>query len=255
MFFDFHLFIYVLLFSAGLCAGMVDAVAGGGGLISLPVLLSVGVPPHVALGTNKLQASIGTLIATWSYHRHGLISIQKTCRGMIYVFIGAILGALSAQVMSGSILKSLIPLLLAVILLYAIFAPKFGAEDRTPKLTESRYYFIFGLILGFYDGFLGPGTGSFWIFTLTFFLGYNITKATAYTKVFNLTSNLVALACFMMGNNVDYRIGLCMAGGQLIGGRLGALIAIKKGAQLIRPLFLVMVSITIAVLIYRQMVS
>jgi uncharacterized membrane protein YfcA len=252
MFAELHSAAYPLLFTAGLIAGTVDAVAGGGGLISLPVLLSVGIPPHIALGTNKLQSCIGTSIATWSYHRHGLISWRTALRGIVLTFIGATTGAFAAQIISGAILKSLIPLLLLVILIYAIFAPKFGAEDRTPKLTEAKYFLIFGLLLGFYDGFLGPGAGSFWVVSLTFCLGYNITKATAYTKVFNLTSNLAAFVCFALANNIDYSVGLCMAAGQLIGGRLGAQIAIKNGATLIRPIFLVMVSATIVTLLYRQ---
>jgi uncharacterized membrane protein YfcA len=255
MLMELHSFIYPLLFATGLIAGTVDAVAGGGGLISLPVLLGAGIPPHIALGTNKLQSSIGTSIATWSYHRHGLISLRTALCGIIFVFIGATSGACLAQLISGAILKSIIPVLLLIILIYAIFAPRFGADDRTPKLTEARYYLIFGLLLGFYDGFLGPGAGSFWVISLTFFLGYNITKATAYTKVFNLTSNLAALLCFALANNIDYSVGLCMAAGQLIGGRLGAQLAIKNGATFIRPIFLIMVSATIATLLYRQFYS
>jgi uncharacterized membrane protein YfcA len=247
-----HSISYPLLFITGLLAGTVDAVAGGGGLISLPVLLGVGIAPHIALGTNKLQSSIGTLIATWSYHRHGLIKLRTVLRGIIFVFIGAILGAISAQLVSGAILKSIIPFLLLIILIYAIFAPKFGTEDQHPRLSESHYYLIFGLLLGAYDGFLGPGAGSFWLFSIIYFLGYNLTKATAYTKVFNLTSNLAALVCFALGNNIDYRVGLCMATGQLIGGRLGSYLAINKGAKLIRPVFLIMVSATIITLIYKQ---
>ena len=252
MIIELHSLFYPLLFVTGLLAGTVDAVAGGGGLISLPVLLGVGVPPHLALGTNKLQSSIGTSIATWSYHRHGLVKWHTAVRGILLVLAGAVTGACLAQLISSSLLKSLIPGILLVILLYAMFAPKFGAEDREPKLSEARFFLIFGLLLGFYDGFLGPGAGSFWVFSLTYFLGYNLTKATAYTKVFNLTSNLAALFCFAVANNIDYEVGLCMAAGQLVGGRLGALIAIKRGAQVIRPLFLVMVCVTIGVLLYKQ---
>jgi uncharacterized membrane protein YfcA len=244
--------VYPLLFGTGLLAGTVDAVAGGGGLISVPVLLSVGIPPHSALGTNKFQSSIGTAIATWSYHRHGLIAWRSLRLGLVVVFFGAVAGAVAAQILSGSFLKTLIPWLLLIILCYAIFAPRFGADDNPAKIPESRFYGVFGSTLGFYDGFLGPGVGSFWVFSLTHFLGFNLTKATAYTKVFNLTSNLTALFCFVVAGNVDYRVGLCMAAGQLIGGRLGAQVAIKNGAKLIRPLFLVMVTVTILVLLYRQ---
>ena len=106
--------------------------------------------------------------------------------------------------------------------------------------------------MGFYDGFFGPGSGSLWVFSLTFFLGFNLTKATAYTKVFNLKSNIIATACFALGHNIDYRLALCMAAGQLIGGRLGAYLAIKNGAKLIRPIFISVVTMTIFTLVYKS---
>ena len=118
-------------------------------------------------------------------------------------------------------------------------------------MKESYCFGIFGLLLGFYDGFFGPGTGSFWVFVLTYFLGYNFTNATAYTKVFNLKSNIFATLCFIIGGFVDYRIAICMAAGQLMSGFLGAQLAISKGAKLIRPIFLVMVTVTIITLAYK----
>lgn len=244
-----------LLFATGLVAGTVDAIAGGGGLISLPVLLGVGMPTHIALGTNKLQSTIGTLVATWSYHRHGLISPHSLLKKVFFIFLGATAGAISAQILPGNMLKKIIPLLLLIILIYAVFCPKFGDIDNKPKMHDALFYPVFGSLLGFYDGFLGPGTGSFWVFAIIFFLGYNVTKATAYTKVFNLTSNVVALFCFILGNNIDYRLGLYMAAGQLIGGRLGAHFAMRNGARIIRPLFLMIVGMTICMLVYKNYIA
>lgn len=240
-----------LLFMTGLVAGTVDAIAGGGGLISLPMLLGVGVPPHVALGTNKLQTSFGTSIATFNYYRRGLFSLKTIYKGLIFGFIGAVLGAYLGQTISSDILKKIIPALLFIILIYTLYSPNLGHEDKAPCLNEFIFYTLFGFALGFYDGFFGPGTGSFWVFLLTYFLGYNLTKATAYTKVFNLKSNIIATVCFAYGQNIDYRIALCMAAGQLIGGQLGAHLAIKNGATLIRPIFISVVSLTIISLIYK----
>jgi len=245
-----HAILFILFFT-GFAAGTVDAIAGGGGLISLPMLLSVGVPPHIALGTNKFQAVFGTAIATHSYYRHGWLQKQDLIHGLLYSFFGAILGANASQFMNSDLLKKIIPILLFCVLIYTIFSPKLSEIDKQPKMNQKLFFILFGMLLGFYDGFLGPGVGSFWVFALIFFLGFSMTKATAYTKVFNLNTNFAALICFALGNHVDYQIGFCMAAGQIMGGKLGAQLAIKKGAKLIRPVFIVMVTITIVVLIYK----
>lgn len=244
--------ILLVLFLTGLLAGTVDAIAGGGGLISMPMLLSLGVPPHVALGTNKFQNTMGTFVATRKYYHQGLVSPRSLLLGIVCVAIGAALGAGISQLLTGDFLRKLIPLLLTIILLYMLFSPRLGTSDQHARLSLKKFSIIFGLLFGFYDGFLGPGVGSFWVFAITFFLGFNLIKATAYTKIFNLTSNIVALACFMIGNNVDYRIGIYMAVGQMIGGWLGAHLAIRQGARLVRPFFLVMVTVTILSLLYKN---
>jgi uncharacterized membrane protein YfcA len=230
----------LLLFFTGLFAGTVDAIAGGGGLISLPVLLSIGMPPHMAFGTNKLQGTIGTFAAAMKYYRHGYISLKKAYLGIIFGLLGAILGAVTAQVVHSELLRQIIPVLLFCVFIYTVCSPKLGVQDNQAKMSEFLFYLIFGFALAFYDGFLGPGTGSFWVFALTFFLGYNLLKATAYTKIFNLNSSFIAMICFAIGGNIDYRLGLTMAMGQIIGGRLGAHFAITKGARLIRPFFSVL---------------
>lgn len=247
--------IIFLLFITGLFAGTIDAIAGGGGLISLPVLLSIGMPPHVAFGTNKLQGMVGTFVATLKYYRHGYIKPDKVYSGILFGLVGGIAGSIAAQVVSSEVLRKLIPILLFIIFIYTLCSPRLGQHDKKPKMKELWFYLIFGTALAFYDGFLGPGTGSFWVFALTFFLGHNLIKATAYTKVFNLNSSFIAMICFAIGGNIDYRLGLTMAAGQLIGGRLGAHLAITKGAKLIRPIFLSVVSITITSLLYKSYVT
>lgn len=247
--------LYLLLFATGLFAGTVDAIAGGGGLISLPVLLSMGMPPHIAIGTNKLQGTIGTLIATRRYYREGLISFEKVYAGIIFGLVGSITGAVIGQVMGNDTLREIIPFLLFAVLLYTVFSPKLGMRDEHARMPEFLFYTLFGFSLGLYDGFFGPGTGSLWVFFLTFFLGYNLVKATAYTKVFNLNSSLIASICFAIGGNIDYGVAFAMALGQLIGGRLGAHLAIKKGVALIRPLYLMVVLATITTLSCKHYTS
>lgn len=247
-----HQYLLLILFLTGFLAGTVDAIAGGGGLISLPILLGMGIPPHLALGTNKLQGLFGTAMATYSYYRQGWLSKQGLLEGLFFSFIGAIFGAVASQFISSDILKKMMPLLLLLVLIYTIFSPKLGTVDTKPKMNEKWFYIIFGILLGFYDGFFGPGTGSFWVFSLVFFLGQSLLKATAYTKALNFNTNIAAVICFAIGNNIDYKLALIMAVGQLIGGRLGAQLAIKKGVKLIRPVFLLVVSATITVLVYRS---
>jgi uncharacterized membrane protein YfcA len=241
-----------LLFFIALLAGTVDAIAGGGGLISLPALLAVGVPPHIALGTNKLQGMVGTGVATYSFYRKGYIAFSELYQGIIFSLIGAIVGAIISQVISNDILKKIIPILLIVILLYTLFSPKLGHIDSEARMNQRWFYIIFGTLLGFYDGFFGPGTGSFWIFAMVYFLGFNLIKATAATKVLNLNTNIFAFICFAVGGNIDYTIGAVMALGQIIGGRLGAHLTMNIGYKIIRPVFLGVVCVTLVMLIYQS---
>lgn len=241
-----------LFFATGLIAGTVDAIAGGGGLISVPVLLGLGLPPQLALGTNKLQSLCGTAVAAFSYYRQGWLNRQGLLRGIIFSTVGAILGAIATQVISAEFLKKFIPFILLLVFVYVVFCPRLGYQDEKPKLGLNIFYPLAGTLLGFYDGLLGPGVGGFWVFLFMYFMGYNLLKATAYTKVFNLNTNIIAMLCFAIGGNIDYRIGFCMAAGQLLGGRIGAHFAMRKGSKLIRPLFLVMMFAAIVTLICRD---
>lgn len=247
-----QIYLLPLLFCTGVAAGTIDTIAGGGGLICLPMLLGIGLPPHLALGTNKLQTLFGTAVGAYTFHRKGWLNGHGLFPGIFFSFGGAILGAITIQILSSVILKKIIPILLLIVLIYTILSPKFGHHDEIPKMRRNWFYFIFGTALGFYDGFLGPGVGFFWVFSLVFFQGFNITKATAYTKVFNLNTNITAMVCFAIGHNIDYQIAFYMAAGQLIGGRVGAHLAIKKGVSIIRPLFILVVTATITTLIYRN---
>ncbi len=244
-----------ILFLTGFFAGLVDAIAGGGGLISLPMLLAVGVPPHYALGTNKVQTTIGTSVATYSYYAKKLFNLKTVYKGLMFGLFGASLGAGVSQIINGDILSQIIPFLLTFILAYTIFSPSLGKIQAPPKMREPLCFALFGFLLGFYDGFFGPGTGSLWVFVLTYFLGYEFINATAYAKVFNLKSNIFATVCFMFAGTVNYHIAFCMAGGQIIGGRLGAKIAISRGAKVIKPVFLTVVSATIFSLVYQNIAA
>jgi len=241
---------YPLLFAAGFSAGLVDSIAGGGGIISLPVLLNLGLPPQLALGTNKFQSSFGSVAASWQYARRGLVD-PRTCRlGILTTLLGALLGAFSVQHVAAPVLEKIIPVLLAAIVVYLVLQPKIGLEDRPPRLKPAMFYLMFGLGLGFYDGFFGPGVGSFWAVAFVLFLGHNLTRATAHTKVMNATSNLASLALFATAGLVHLGAGVTVAAGQVLGARLGAGLVVRRGSRFVRPAFLVMAALSIIRLLW-----
>ncbi len=236
---------YFLLGIAGFFAGFVDSIAGGGGLISLPVLISAGFPPHLALGTNKLQGSFGTFTATLNYSRKHLVNFRETFQGIIFTAIGAGIGTVTIQHLPAGFLNNIIPILLLAVFLYILFFPQIGTKDRKAVLPHNAFYIIFGLTLGFYDGFFGPGAGSFWMMVFVVFLGRNLTKATAHTKIMNFTSNIIALIFFIIGNNVVYTAGIIMGIGQVIGAYAGSNLVALKGVKFVRIFFLAVIAMTI----------
>jgi uncharacterized membrane protein YfcA len=229
------------LFATGLVAGFVDAIAGGGGLITIPVLMNLGLDPRHALGTNKLQATFGSGSASWHYARAKTVPPRDCARPFLLSLLGAALGALAVQQVDTSFLQRAIPALLIAVAVYTLLKPDLGAEDLRPRMSRSWFDAVFGLGIGFYDGFFGPGTGTFWTMAYMLGLGFNMTKATGYTKVMNFASNLGSLALFLAGGKVLFIAGLAMGAGQLLGARLGAGMVIAKGTRFIRPVFLTMV--------------
>jgi uncharacterized protein len=235
---------FLLLFFTGLIAGLVDSIAGGGGLLTLPVLLGIGLPPHLALGTNKFQSSFGSFTATYYYRKHNVVKIREAVRGIIFTAIGTIIGSWSVQQINSNFLGYLIPWMLLAIAIYTFFSPKLGERDHQRRMSKDLFYMLFGTAFGFYDGFFGPGVGSFWAITFVIMLGFSLTKATGYTKAMNFTSNIVSVAVFIIGGNVSYTIGGVMALGQIIGSAIGARLVIRNGAKLIRPIFITIVLLT-----------
>jgi uncharacterized protein len=231
----------VATFLTGLAAGWVDSIAGGGGLITIPVLMSLGVPAPMVLGTNKFQASFGSLTAAHYYVRKGVVGLRELTPGILWTLAGSAAGAWAVQQIDPSVLGLLIPSLLLAIALYMFFMPSVGLEERPPRMRIAPFFALFGSALGFYDGFFGPGVGSFWAIACVGLLGHTLTRATGATKVMNATSNLVSFVVFLIGGHVLFTAGITMAVGQIAGARLGSGMAVRRGARLIRPVFIVMV--------------
>ena len=239
-----------LLFVTGLSAGFVDAIAGGGGLITIPVLLSLGVDPKFALGTNKLQATFGSGSAAWHYAQAGTVQLKDCLLGFMMSLIGAALGSWAIQGMDAALLRKSIPILLLAVALYMLLQPKLGVYDLHPRMDQRPFYVLFGLGIGFYDGFFGPGTGTFWAMAFMLCLGFNLTRATGYTKVMNFASNLSSLVFFLCAGQVYFAAGLAMGVGQLIGAKIGASMVITRGTKFIRPIFIAAVLAVTLKLLY-----
>ncbi|WP_169752303.1 TSUP family transporter [Campylobacter mucosalis] len=247
---EFEIWVYFLLFGVAFLAGLIDAIAGGGGLIALPALMAVGIPPHAALATNKLQGTFGSFTAAVNFAKKGLINFNEILIGIVFTFIGAVFGTILILFLNAQILKIIVPFCLIAIFIYTIFMPKVGENDRQARMKPKIFYIIFGFVLGFYDGFFGPGAGSFWTFSMVALLGLNMKKSVAHTKALNFTSNAVSLAVFVIGGQILWLIGLLMGIGQVFGAFVGSNLVVKKEVKFIRTVFLFVVGATIIKLIW-----
>ena len=245
-------FTLLLLFIAAFLAGLIDAIAGGGGLITLPALMAIGLPPQVAFGTNKLQSSFGSGSAMLHFVRSGTVKLSECLSGILWTAVGAATGVLAIQRLDPASLRQLVPWLLLVIAAYTLLTPKLGSEDIHARISPRLFYPLFGLAIGFYDGLFGPGTGSFWAMGFVLLLGHSLVRATAHTKVMNFTSNIVSLGIFLMAGQVHLLEGLLMGVAQFSGARIGAKLVIRKGVKFIRPLFILIVLAITAKLLYQN---
>ena len=231
--------VYLALTATAVLTGFIDAIAGGGGLIMMPALLSAGVPPINALATNKLQSMFGTSVACSNYARKGLVDWRANVLTVLLVFAGATLGVVVVQTIDTKALSLIIPLLLMAVAFYVLISPRMSDEDAHQRIS-ARGYAPVGAAIGGYDGFFGPGTGSFFTATLVGLRGIGLTRATALTKLFNLTSNVASVIFLAIGGKMYWLLGLCMAAGAMAGGWIGSHTAMRFGARLIRPLLVLL---------------
>lgn len=233
------------LMAVGMLADFVDAIAGGGGMITVPALLSAGLPPVAALATNKMQSMVGTGMAVFTYWRRGFVALRDLLPAIALTFAGSLLGALAVSNVDVTLLNVAVPVALIGIALYFLFVPKLSDADRAARLPFGPFVPLMGFAIGFYDGLFGPGTGAFFTMGFVVLFGLGITRATGSTKALNFTSNLAALVIFIPGGHVVWPVAIVMAIGQLIGGYVGARTGIRYGVKIIRPL-VVVVSIAMA---------
>lgn len=242
----------LMICTLGFLAAAVDAIAGGGGLISLPALLMVGVPPHLALGTNKFAASTASLSSSLTFARSGKVHFPLVKWQIPFTFIGAALGVLAVLQVSSAFLNKAVLVLVLLVGIYTLFHKNLGMEDQFKGLRTSNIVLgcTFALILGFYDGFFGPGTGSFLIFAFITLYGFDFVAASANSKILNFTSNLASLILFAWSGKILFTYGIPMAIFMVFGSRVGTKLAIHRGAQLVKPIFVTMSLLVAAKLIY-----
>lgn len=230
---------FLLLVAAGFLAGFIDAIAGGGGLITVPALLIGGVDPLTALGTNKLQSLFGSGSASLAYARKGHVDLRKLAPTALLSFAGAVLGALGAQVLSTDVLKTILPVLLIAIALYFAFKPGLSDEDAGRRLSPVVFALVLVPLIGAYDGLFGPGAGSFFMVAFVTLAGFGVLKATAHTKLLNFASNVGGFVVFAATGGILWKLGLAMGAAQFLGARIGAGFAMRFGSKIIRPLLVV----------------
>ena len=236
---DWHA--YAIILPAVFFAGLVDSMAGGGGLISVPAYLAAGLPPHFVLGNNKFSSAFGTLFATLRYHQERLIDLPVALASAACALAGSFLGARMVMLVDPGFLRYVLVALIPAITVFSLVKGDLGGLDRSGSVGPARKYSLAvpaALAIGFYDGFFGPGTGTFLILFYTLALRYDLVTANANTKVVNLASNVAALAAFMAGGKVIYSVGLPAAACGIAGNLLGARLVIRNGNRAVRPVMI-----------------
>jgi uncharacterized membrane protein YfcA len=247
------LHIYLIVLPAVFLAGLVDSIAGGGGLLSVPAYMAAGLPPHYVLGNNKFSSSFGTLFATLRYHQHGMIDIGVALLSAVFALAGSFLGTSAVLLLSPALLRYVLVFLVPLVAVFTLANRSLGREDRSGRLPRKKMFFIAApaaLLLGFYDGFFGPGMGMFLILFFTLALKYDLVTANANTKVVNLASNVAAVVTFIVHGKVLYAIGIPAAAAGIAGNLFGAKLVIKRGGAVIRPVFIFTLILLFAKILY-----
>lgn len=219
-------------------AGLVDAIGGGGGLISLPAYFIAGLPPHAAIATNKLSSACGTTLATLRFIRNRLVNFSLAFPTVIAAILGSSIGANVSLYVSEDVLFSVMITILPFCA-FLVLNPKWCATDGDDQIILDRRLFLISTLsaffVGMYDGFYGPGTGTFLLIAFTVFAKLSVKTANAQAKIINLTSNLTSLTIFLLNGEVMFSVGIAAAICNMIGGYIGAGLVMKNGSKIVKP--------------------
>jgi len=244
---------FAIILPSVFIAGFIDAIAGGGGLISVPAYLASGLPAHFALGNNKFSSSLGTLFAVLTYHKNRIIDLQIAFLGAAFALVGSFLGTKTVLLIDAEFLRYVLIFLIPAITIFTLAKKDLGKETIKTALSNNSKYVLASVvpfIIGFYDGFFGPGTGSFLIIFYTAVLGYDFMTANANTKVVNLASNIAAIITFIINGKVLFLIGIPAAICGIAGNLIGARLVIFKGSKVIKPVFVTMLILLFIKILY-----
>lgn len=249
---DLHSLIFICI--AGFIAAAIDSIAGGGGIISLPAIIATGVPPHLALGTNKFASTCASFTSTLKFAKSKKIHFSLVKYQIPCTVLGASLGVFTALRVDESFLNWFIVVMIIAVALYTIVKKDFGQTGNFTGLSRKKitYGMLFAFGLGFYDGFFGPGTGSFLIFLFISIFGFDFTVAAGNGKILNFVSNVVSLILFALSGKIIYLVGIPMAISMIFGAYVGTHIAIKNGAKVIKPIFITIALALVVKLIWQS---
>lgn len=235
------------------CAGFIDAAAGGGGLISLPAYIFAGIPIHTAYGTNKFANCTGTFVACAKFFKSGNIKMKSAIISAIGALIGSWFGTQLVLMLDEKYLKYCLMIILPIVAAFLLLNRGFGSEKKIKNLSDNKiniFSFFIGIIIGAYDGFFGPGTGTFLVLAFTSILGFDLIMASGNAKVVNLASNFAALVTYIMNGKVTFQIGLPAAICAILGNYIGAYMAIKNGSKIIKPTIFIVIVMLLGKVIY-----
>ena len=250
-----HLSIWALVFLwfFVFLAGFVDSAAGGGGLTSLPAYLFVGLPPHTAIGCNKFSSACGTTLSAARFFKNGAVDWQVAAISAVCSFVASYLGIRIALMINQETLKTVLVIVLPIVAVLLLFKRNFGAENQSADIPKKKAFILAacaGLVIGFYDGLIGPGTGTIAIIVFSAGMKYDLKTASGNAKVMNLASNYASLIAVITGNKVIYSIAIPAAVFGIIGNYIGAGFAIKKGTVFIKPLMICVIVLLFGKLFY-----
>ena len=252
MMFELTADLVMLLMMAAFAAGFVDAIAGGGGLITLPILMLAGLSPAQALATNKVQGVFGAGTAALSYAARGLVDLRSQWKSALIAGAAGAAGAVLVSAIPTDGLRLILTIILVGIGLFFALKPGLNDLDRTRRLTPLVFAATVVPFVGFYDGLIGPGAGAFYMIGFVTLAGYGVLKATAHTKLLNFASNLGGLGAFALVGQPLWLLGMAMGAAQIAGAMLGARLASRIGARLIKPLLVVTSTLLAGRLIWQM---
>lgn len=251
---DFTMLLFLLV--AGFAASFIDSVVGGGGLISMPALLFTGLSPGLVLGTNKLAGTMSSMTSSASFLFSGKIRLRLVAALFPLSLVGSVVGAFTVQQIPATFLKPMVVVLLIAVAIYTLCKKSWGNQSGFKGLTKKATVILAAgaMVFGFYDGFFGPGTGSFLIF-MFLLLGFDFVGSSANSKVLNLGSNLGSLATFFALKSVNVYYGLPMGIAMVAGALAGSQFAIRKGSTYVKPLFLSVTTLLIGKQLWDLLMS